>query len=76
MDCNMPVLDGFEATRQIRALEQQQNKSSIPIVALTAHAFDDIKQQCFDAGMNDHLSKPFDQVQLSKILQKFLAISA
>ncbi|TXI16692.1 MAG: response regulator [Nitrosomonas sp.] len=76
MDCNMPVLDGFEATKQIRALEQQQNKSPIPIVALTAHAFDDIKQQCFDAGMNGHLSKPFDQAQLNKILQQFLAINA
>lgn len=54
MDCNMPVMDGFEATQQIRILEQQQNTTTpIPIIALTAHAFDEIKQQCLDAGMNE-----------------------
>ena len=73
MDCNMPVMDGFEATKQIRTFEQQLNKSPVPIVALTAHAFDEIKQQCLDAGMNGHLSKPFDQAQLDKTLQQFLA---
>ncbi len=73
MDCNMPVMDGFEASQQIRTFEQQHNKFPIPIVALTAHAFEDIKQQCLDAGMNDHLSKPFDQAQLKNVLQQFLA---
>lgn len=72
MDCNMPVMDGFEATQRIRALEQQENTVPVPIVALTAHAFEHIKQQCFDVGMDEHLSKPFDQVQLGYVLQKFL----
>jgi CheY-like chemotaxis protein len=71
MDCNMPVMDGFEATRRIRALEQQKNAVPIPIVALTAHAFNHVRQECFDAGMNEHLSKPFDVAQLDKLLQQF-----
>ncbi|MER0169606.1 MAG: response regulator [Nitrosomonas sp.] len=74
MDCNMPVMDGFEATRQIRALEQKKNLSPVPIVALTAHALDHIKQECFAAGMDGHLSKPFDAAQLDKILQQFSSI--
>lgn len=74
MDCNMPVMDGFEATRRIRALEQEKNAVPIPIVALTAHAFDHVRQECFAAGMNEHLSKPFDVAQLNQILQQFVSI--
>ena len=73
MDCNMPVMDGFEATQQIRNLEHQQNITTpIPIIALTAHAFDEIKQQCLDAGMNEYLSKPFDKHQLAKLINQLL----
>jgi len=71
MDCNMPVMDGFEATRRIRDLERQENAVPTPIIALTAHAFDHVRQECFDAGMDEHLSKPFDVAQLDKLLQKF-----
>lgn len=71
MDCNMPVMDGFEATRRIRAFEEQNSAVPTPIVALTAHAFDHVRQECFDAGMNEHLSKPFDVAQLNKLLQQF-----
>ena len=74
MDCNMPVMDGFEATRRIRALEQQKNLTPVPIVALTAHALDHIKQECFAAGMDGHLSKPFDVAQLDKVLRQFSSI--
>jgi signal transduction histidine kinase/CheY-like chemotaxis protein len=74
MDCNMPVMDGFEATRRIRALEQQKNLPPVPIVALTAHVLDHIKQECFAAGMDGHLSKPFDVAQLDKILRQFSAV--
>jgi len=74
MDCNMPVMDGFEATRRIRALEQQKNLPPVPIVALTAHVLDHIKQECFAAGMDGHLSKPFDVAQLDKVLRQFSAI--
>ncbi|HNP26168.1 MAG TPA: response regulator [Nitrosomonas sp.] len=71
MDCNMPVMDGFEATRQIRSLEQKNKTTPVPIVALTAHAFDHIKQECLEAGMNKHLSKPLDHAQLGKLLQHY-----
>lgn len=74
MDCNMPVMDGFEATRRIRALEQQKNLTPVPIVALTAHVLDHIKQECFAAGMDGHLSKPFDVAQLDKVLRQFSSI--
>lgn len=63
-----------EATRRIRALEQEKNAVPIPIVALTAHAFDHVRQECFAAGMNEHLSKPFDVAQLNQILQQFVSI--
>ena len=71
MDCNMPIMDGFEATRHIRRLEQQTNQPHIPIIAVTAHAFDHIRQDCLDAGMDEHLSKPFDLDQLAMLLNQF-----
>ena len=71
MDCNMPIMDGFEATRHIRRLEQQTNQPHIPIIAVTAHAFDHIRQDCLDAGMDEHLSKPFDLNQLAMLLNQF-----
>jgi len=58
MDCNMPVLDGIEATRRIRKYEAEHGLLRTPIIALTAHAFSEIVQQCRDAGMDDHLAKP------------------
>ncbi|MCB1948003.1 MAG: response regulator [Burkholderiales bacterium] len=70
MDCNMPVMDGFEATKQIRLLEQKNHTAPTPIVAVTAHAFDHIKRECLATGMNDHLSKPFDMAQLGNLLQQ------
>ena len=55
----MPVMDGLEATRQIRALERSDAKT-IPILAMTANAFQDDIRQSIEAGMNDHLMKPLD----------------
>ncbi len=69
MDCNMPVMDGFEATRRIRHLEEDRGISRIPIIALTAHALDDIKARCEDAGMDFHLSKPFKAEALAELLK-------
>ena len=76
MDCNMPVMDGFEATRQIRVLEQQNQTKHIPIVALTAHALEHIKQECLTAGMDDHLSKPFNFQQIDQLLQQYIPLES
>ena len=58
MDCEMPEMDGFEATQKIRQIERDHHKTPTPILALTAHALAEYKQQSVEAGMNDHLSKP------------------
>jgi signal transduction histidine kinase/CheY-like chemotaxis protein len=73
MDCQMPELDGYEATREIRSRERPGER--IPIVALTAHAMkgDDLK--CKAAGMDDHLTKPLDRSLLYQCLQKYLGES-
>ncbi len=70
MDFQMPVMDGFEATRIIR--KQGYSASDLPIIALTAHAFDDDRQMCLDAGMNDFLAKPLLLSKLSDALSKWL----
>jgi signal transduction histidine kinase/CheY-like chemotaxis protein len=67
MDCQMPGMDGYEATRELRRRNVQ-----IPIIALTAHVGDDDIRRCKEAGMDDHLRKPFKSIQLSKIIQKHL----
>ncbi len=69
MDMQMPVLDGVEATRAIRALP---GGGSVPIIAMTANAFEDDRQRCFAAGMNDFIAKPVDPTQLQATLAKWL----
>lgn len=66
MDCQMPRMDGYEATRILK-----QGKSP-PVVALTAHATDEDRQKCMAAGMDDYLAKPFTRAQLLEILRKWL----
>ncbi len=68
MDCQMPNLDGYETTRRIRAGHTGEALRQIPIVALTANAMDSEKQKCFDAGMNDYLTKPIDIESLKNTL--------
>jgi signal transduction histidine kinase/DNA-binding response OmpR family regulator len=70
MDCQMPILDGYEATREIRALEAGQRH--IPIVALTAHAMKDDDVKCMAAGMDHHLTKPLDRERLQACLDQYL----
>lgn len=65
MDIMMPEVDGLAATRAIRAMERPDAKS-IPIIALTANAFNEDAQRCLAAGMNAHLSKP---LQMEKVVQ-------
>jgi diguanylate cyclase (GGDEF)-like protein len=72
MDCHMPEMDGFTATRAIRSIEQEQGLERTPVVALTADVQKGIQEQCFAAGMDDYLSKPFSQGLLEKSLRKWL----
>jgi len=71
MDCQMPEMDGFEAARAIRELEQTRSGSRIPIVAVTANAMEGDRENCLGAGMDDYISKPFSQVQLVEVLQRW-----
>jgi CheY-like chemotaxis protein len=71
MDCQMPVMDGYEASRQIRARETSGKR--IPIVALTAHAMKGADATCVAAGMDDYLSKPIDRAQLNACLERWLS---
>ena len=72
MDCHMPKMDGFSATRQIRQIEKIQARNRMPVIALTADVQKGIQEQCKDAGMDDYLSKPFHQDQLGEVLKKWL----
>jgi CheY-like chemotaxis protein len=74
MDCQMPDLDGYAATRRIRELEIGGVR--VPIVALTAHATDGAEHECRAAGMDDYLSKPLDRGKLAQCLERWLIRSA
>jgi CheY-like chemotaxis protein len=69
MDCQMPVMDGFEATRRIRAEERNRN---LPILAMTANAMAGDREKCVAAGMNDHIAKPIDVAQLFAALARWI----
>ncbi len=71
MDIQMPKMNGYEATKVIRRFEDDK-KASIPIIAMTANAFDDDKQAALAAGMNGHLAKPIDVARLLETLRKYL----
>lgn len=70
MDMHMPVLNGVAATRQIRAMERPDAKT-IPILALTANDFEEDIRQTREAGMNDHLTKPFDMETIFSVLAEY-----
>ncbi|MDO4493588.1 MAG: response regulator [Clostridia bacterium] len=71
MDVMMPVMDGYEATRTIRSLPDPE-KANIPIIAMTANAFEEDRRMSMEAGMNEHLSKPFRVDRLIEVLAKYL----
>jgi CheY-like chemotaxis protein len=71
MDCQMPMMDGFEASRQIRSLKAQRQPV---IIAVTANALVGERERCMNAGMDDYLSKPFQAEQLVAVVKKWSAI--
>ncbi|SEI72617.1 response regulator [Pseudomonas sp. NFR16] len=73
MDCRLPVMDGYEATRRIRALP---GLDTLPIIALTANARHGDREICIQAGMNDYLAKPFKRTDLQQVLQRWLTFKA
>ena len=73
MDCHMPELDGYGATRQIRAWENTSGRPRTPVVALTANALEGDREKCLAAGMDDYLSKPFTADQLRRVLDSFVS---
>jgi CheY-like chemotaxis protein/HPt (histidine-containing phosphotransfer) domain-containing protein len=69
MDCQMPLMDGYEATRRIRMAEAAAGRKPIPIVALTANALQGDRERCLDSGMTDFISKPFTMNKLHDVLR-------
>jgi len=72
MDCQMPEMDGYEATRQVRHPASKVLNRHIPIIAMTAHVMQGDRKKCLEAGMNDYLSKPVDPQALADMIEKWL----
>ncbi|MCX2749789.1 response regulator [Arthrobacter sp. MI7-26] len=70
MDCHMPVMDGFEATKAIR--ERQNDHRRLPVIAMTAGALDEDRDRCLAAGMDDYLTKPVDMDKLNQVLARWI----
>lgn len=75
MDCQMPVMDGMEATRRIRNGEAGERNSLLPIIAMTAHAFAKDKERCTASGMDDYLTKPVQATILTRMVARWFGHS-
>jgi CheY-like chemotaxis protein len=75
MDCQMPVLDGYEATAAIRKLAEENKVKDLPIIALTANAMIGDKEKCLDSGMDDFLPKPVTLETLGPMVRKWLEMN-
>ena len=76
MDLRMPVMDGLEATAEIRKMEAERGLPRVPIVAFTANAYAEDRKQCLDAGMDDFLAKPLNFAELARVLHQWLPKAA
>lgn len=72
MDIQMPIMDGYEATRRIRAFEKEQNRPEVPIVAVTANAFTEDKHKCLETGCTDYLAKPIKKADLLQCVARLV----
>ncbi|MBK5277109.1 MAG: response regulator [Desulfuromonadales bacterium] len=72
MDIQMPIMDGYTATRMLRQFEARNGRSRTPVVALTAHAYDEDIRRCKEAGCDDHIAKPFKKKTLLQCLARYL----
>jgi len=70
MDCQMPVMDGFEATRRLREKEKQEGNPRMPIIAVTSNAIKGDRERCLEAGMDDYVSKPIDTAKLAAAISE------
>jgi PAS domain S-box-containing protein len=75
MDCQMPEIDGYEATKIIRRLEKKLDRVAVPIIAVTANALKGDKERCLDVGMDDYIPKPFTRNDLESVLMKWIGIA-
>lgn len=74
MDIMLPGMNGYEITEEIRNFEKQNKiKTPVPIIALTANTYDNDRERCINAGMNEYLAKPFTSEQLVEVINKFIS---
>jgi PAS domain S-box-containing protein len=72
LDCRLPLIDGFEVARRHRRVEAMESRPAVPIVAATADAYAETRAACFEAGMNDHMVKPYRTADLARVLDRWL----